>query len=538
MIMIQDVLINKLKTIVGEDNVITDNNYIHAAETTNYRTVQSIALVIRPGNVEELQQSIVKANEHKVPVYPVSRGCNWGYGSRVPVADNSILIELSRMNRITDYNEQLGYVTIEPGVTFQQLFEFLREQNSELILSATGGSIGSSLVGNAIERGIGTGLYADRFSTVCGIEAVLPNGELVASGFGRYGNHIASNVYRWGSGPSIDGLFSQSNFGVVTKLTQWLMKLPEYFQLVAYRLKDNNRLPALIDKLQDMSSSGLVRPTITMYNDFRVLSTVTQYPFHTCTPGKTHPNEVLDVVRNTTPFGPLASTWNGEISIRSVNQEHGKVQTSIIEAELRPFVDELYVLEIAKEEMMETLHNHYKGITGDRETDALRSYLFRKYIGIPENTPIKQTYWRKRKPIPALMNPDVDKCGMLWISPIIPFTGEHIGKAIDIINNIVYKYPFEPAISLQCMTERAINIIGSINWDREVDGEDELAEQCYAELNATLKQNGFFPYRDTTMGMQMKTKAGIDDSYHRFLSNIKHAIDPNNIIAPGRYNIL
>ncbi len=536
--MSEEKLISVLKSTVGEENVISDKSYLAAAEATNYRTNQKIALVVKPGTTEELQACVRIANEYKVPVYPSSRGCNWGYGSRVPVADNSILIELSRMNRITDYNEQLGYVTLEPGVTFQQLFEFLREKKSELILSATGGSTASSLVGNAIERGIGTGLYADRFATVCGVEAVLPNGELVASGFGRYGNHTATHVYRWGSGPAIDGLFSQSNFGIVTKLTQWLLKLPEYFQLVAYRLNDNNRLPALIDKLQDMSMSGLVRPTITMYNDFRVLSTVIQYPFHACTPGKSHPDEVLNYIKTNTPLGALASTWNGEISIRSVSHEHGKVQASIIEKELRPFVDELFVVEIGKEEMMETLDNHHKGVTGDRETDALRSYLLRKYIGIPENTPIKQTYWRKRMPIPEQMNPDRDRCGMIWMSPIVPFTGKDIAKAVEIINSIVHKYPFEPAISLQCMTERAINIIGSINWDRDVPGEDEQAEKCYAELNATLKANGFFPYRDTTMGMQMKVEEGIDDPYIRFLSDIKHAIDPNNILAPGRYNII
>ncbi len=535
--MTTDALLNALRNSIGEEHVIIDKSYIEAAETTNYRTQQKISLILKPGTVDELQKCILIANEYKTPVYPVSRGCNWGYGSRVPVADNSILIELSRLNKITDYNEHLGYVTIEPGVTFQQLFEFLRERNSELILSATGGSTGSSLVGNAIERGIGTGLYADRFATVCGIEAVLPNGELVSSGFGRYGNHTAAHVYRWGVGPSIDGLFSQSNFGIVTKLTQWLAKLPEYFQLVAYRLKDNNRLPALIDKLQEMAMSGLVRPTITMYNDFRVLSTVMQYPFDKCTPGKTHPNELLKVIRETTPFGALASTWNGEISIRSVNPEHGKVQTSIIEKELRPYVDELFVVEIGKDEMMETLQNHYKGITGDRETDALRSFLLRKYIGIPENTSLKQTYWRKRKPIPEVINPDTDKCGMIWMAPIVPFAGADIAKAIDIINNIVYKYPFEPAISLQCMTERAVNIIGSINWDREVPGEDEQAELCYTELNKSLKEHGFFAYRDTTMGMHMKHADGNTDSYTQFLSGIKQAIDPNNILAPGRYNI-
>lgn len=537
--MITEIIVRKFEEAIGKEYVITDADYRRAAENTNYHTSQHIPLVLQPGSVEELQACVVIANEHKLPVYPVSIGRNWGYGSRVPVQDDNILIELKRLNKISDYNEQLGYVSIEPGVTFQQLFDFLREQNSELLLSVTGGSPQSSVLGNALERGIGTGLYADRFATICNVEAVLGTGEKVASGFGRYGNTTAGHVYRWGAGPSIDGLFSQSNLGIVTQLTQWLMKTPDYFQLIAYKIDSNDKLPALTNKLQQLAMSGLVRPTITMYNDFRVLSSVVQYPFEACTPGVTHPDEVIEVVKKSSPFGTLASKWNGEISVRSVTKEHGALQAAIIEKELRPLVDELFVVEIDKAEMLQVLNDHYKGIITVKDKDMLRDFLLKKYIGIPDIAPIRQTYWRKRKPTPADMHPDRDACGLLWMSPIVPFTAEDIAKAVDIISNTIYKYPFEPAISLQCMSERAVNMIVSINWDREVEGEDEQARACYLEVSEVLKKHGYFPYRDTTMGMQHKqTDESYNDSYRQFLSDIKNAVDPNGIIAPGRYNII
>ncbi len=40
--------------------------------------------------------------------------------------NNNILIELERMNSILDFDEKLGYITVEPGVTFNQAFNFLR----------------------------------------------------------------------------------------------------------------------------------------------------------------------------------------------------------------------------------------------------------------------------------------------------------------------------------------------------------------------------------------------------------------------------
>src|SRR5918911_221876 len=94
----------------------------------------------------------ISASSLREAFYPGGRGKNWGYGSGVPPADGCVLLDLSRMNRIVDYDERLGYITVEPGVTFRQAYDFLRAQNSMLLLSLTGGSPDSSLIGNTMER--------------------------------------------------------------------------------------------------------------------------------------------------------------------------------------------------------------------------------------------------------------------------------------------------------------------------------------------------------------------------------------------------
>ena len=133
------------------------------------------------------------------------------------------------MNSINDFNEELAYITVEPGVTFQQVYDFLKEKNSNLIAPTIGSTSEASLVGNALERGIGKGIYGDRFQFSCNMEVVLPTGELIKTGFGNIENSHSQNVYRWGVGPSIDGIFTQSNFGVVTKMTFWLTKKTSSF---------------------------------------------------------------------------------------------------------------------------------------------------------------------------------------------------------------------------------------------------------------------------------------------------------------------
>jgi 4-cresol dehydrogenase (hydroxylating) len=57
--------------------------------------------------------------------------------------------------------------------------------------------------------------------------------------------------------------------------------------------------------------------------------------------------------------------------------------------------------------------------------------------------------------------------------------------------------------------------------------------QCYRELFDAVMKAGYVPYR---VGLQ--SMAGLDDggdSYWRVAARIKAALDPQGIIAPGRY---
>ena len=73
-----------------------------------------------------------------------------------------------------------------------------------------------SVVGNALERGYGYTPYGENTRNICGLEVVLPNGDLVRTGNGAMSNSHSWQLFKYGYGPSWDQLFCQSNFGVVT----------------------------------------------------------------------------------------------------------------------------------------------------------------------------------------------------------------------------------------------------------------------------------------------------------------------------------
>src|SRR5580692_7725014 len=193
-----DEVLAAFRDAVGDDHVVTDPASLAAAGTATFATHAHAPAIVRPASTAEVQACLRVANRFRVPVYPVSRGKNWGFGSRVPTRDQCAILDLSRMDRIVDHDEALAYVTVEPGVTFAALYEFLRARGSRLFASTTGGSPHASVIGNALERGDGAGPLGDRMAHTCALEVVLPTGEVVHTGHDRFEGARVAPLFRWG----------------------------------------------------------------------------------------------------------------------------------------------------------------------------------------------------------------------------------------------------------------------------------------------------------------------------------------------------
>ena len=86
--------------------------------------------VVLPGSVEEVQAIVGIAADHGVPLWTVSRGKNFGYGGASPRVDGSVVVDLHRMDRVLEVDDETGYVVVEPGVTFLAMAEHLRAVGS------------------------------------------------------------------------------------------------------------------------------------------------------------------------------------------------------------------------------------------------------------------------------------------------------------------------------------------------------------------------------------------------------------------------
>ncbi len=127
---------------------------------------------VAPGSASEVQALVRLANEHRIALWPISRGKNFGYGGSAPRMPGTVIVDLGRLKRILEVNTELGYCILEPGVGFFDLYEHLAAYGISLQLAIPGNAWGS-VVGNALERGFS--VAGDHSANICGLEVVLAN---------------------------------------------------------------------------------------------------------------------------------------------------------------------------------------------------------------------------------------------------------------------------------------------------------------------------------------------------------------------------
>nr|WP_067297936.1 FAD-binding oxidoreductase [Marinobacterium profundum] len=518
--------------VLNSDQIVLDRETLAQYETATYKTSQTIPVILRPQTREQVQDIVRIATQCETPLYPISTGKNLGYGSAVPTANGCVLIDLRAMNRILKFDKDLAYVTLEPGVTQQQLYDFLLAEKSGLWIDATGAPVDTSIMGNTLERGFGHTRYGDHFRNVSGLEVVLPNGDCIHTGFARYPSATASEVYQWGVGPYLDGLFSQSNFGIVTQMTVWLMPEPDYMQAFFCSV-DKDNLGALVEALRPLRLDGTLKSAMHIVNTDKAISAFGQYPWSETNGVTPLPRDWLTRKSKEMNVGG----WNASGALYGTRAEVASARRKLKRALSHLKSKRLNFLDDTTFKLSKYIRIPYKWLTGVDLDQVLElvAPIYNLKRGIPSNAFLPSAYWRKKKPPPSAdqADPNRDRCGLLWLAPIAPMTGEHATIIESIVEETLFHYGFEPAISMTLLTERCIDSVISITYDRDIPEEEDRALQCHDELLKKLIAKGYYPYRLSTRAMGQLPAP--EASYSAMIDKIKESIDPARIIAPGRY---
>lgn len=515
--------INEWKKIVGECWVAAQGAETILAESTTFKTHQQIKAIIQPQSTHEVSECMKVANKYAIPVYPISCGKNWGYGSKVPISAESVLLDLGRMNKIIELNENLAYAVIEPGVTQAQLLTFLQEKTEgRLWLDTVASSPHTSLIGNAMERGHGTTPYCDRASHSCNFQVVLPTGEIINTGYGIFSNCKTKNIDTFGLGPAVSHLFSQSNFGIVTSMSLMLYPRPEKMKIAIFSSNSDTALVSFIDWAHQQRLKGILKAGPHISNHFvSLIRMLGKCPDNMTNQTGFNNDDIVNTLCSRLGIFKWSAVFGIWGSINEVTASQCYIQESL---------SNLGKIVIGDQD--ELLQN--SNLSEHRQKDI--SNFFLQMSGNITGFGLSRAYWKKQKQVPnnpSDINLDLDRCGYLSINPSVPFVGLDALEAAKLSTEIIIKYGFEPNITAYSTRPRILQFHITLCFDRDNPLEDELALACQAELVARLEEKGLYSFRLNIASMDQMNKADI--SYLKLLKALKQTFDPNNILAPGRY---
>lgn len=520
---------------LGREHVLTDEAVLaRYSQSTVGSPVRALA-VIRPASQEEVIAAVKVAARHRVPLYPISRGNNWGYSDACPVTDGNVIIDLSRMDRILSVDVDLATAVIEPGVTQGQLSAYLRDARLPLWPDCTGAGPDVSIVGNVLDRGFGHTPYGNRANHISGMEVVLADGSLLKTGFGHVETSRVTQLFPYGMGPSLDGLFVQSGLGIVTRMGIWLMPKPEAYCFFVCSLEEDDAIAGFVEDLRPLRLGGTIRSVLHIGNDLRLISSGMSYPRHLSPEGGPLSMAVRHRLRAAGGFGAWTMAGGLYGSRGHVAAARREVKRRLAGPGRRlQFFDERLIGLADRALAPLAAIPRVAGLR--RKLDALRA-VFDMNRGQPSARFLAGAYWRHGGGLPQDLegaNPARDGCGLIWFPPVLPFTGAAVREALGLAEPIFARHGFDFFVTLSAVTERALSAVMTIAYDAASAEESAAARACYDDLLEAMMRAGFPPYRLNPSSMRSQS-AG-DGVYWQAVAGLKRLLDPQGIIAPGRYS--
>jgi 4-cresol dehydrogenase (hydroxylating) len=454
---------------------------------------------VAPATTEEIQAIVRLANEHKTPLWPVSRGKNLGYGAAAPRMPGSIVLDLSRMQQIHELNSELGYCVIEPGVSFFDLYERIQREKAPLWMSVPGNAWGS-VIGNALDHGIGYTPYGLHARNLCGMEVVLPDGDLMRTGMGAMAGNHSWHLFPLSFGPDWTQMFTQSNMGVVTKAGLWLQPAPESSLQLTWDIPNEADIGWVVDTVTPLKLAGVIEQNV---------------------------------------FVP---SWLGKIVLLGQRKDFWDKPGAI---------PEWRVQELLKEHKLGYWQAQVR-FYGDEGLNKARADVVKKAFKRHLDAPPSEVWWRSGDPVSQYdLTMGVPSAVALqmgdWVggrgahmgfSPVVPATSQHVLGQLQRSRRIIADHDVDFYASFTVSGRFATNI-NMLMYDRDNDTQVANMRRLFDALIDQTASAGYGEYR-THLGWMDKVNHSYDfnnGAQRRLNERVKDAIDPNGILAPGKQGV-
>jgi len=202
--------------------------------------------VVSPATTEQIQEIVRLANRENIPIVPLGAGLSLA-GLAVP-QKGGIILDLKRMDRIIEVNENARYALIECGVSQGQLTAYLEKNFPRLTHSEPGAPPAATIVGNIVIHGQGdlAQPYGFNSDLINGLEVVLPTGEIC-----RFGScAVDAGWFTYHPLPDVGLFFGWcGTTGIVTKMSIRLFPAKPIRGVGTFVVDNESLVPEIIGKL-------------------------------------------------------------------------------------------------------------------------------------------------------------------------------------------------------------------------------------------------------------------------------------------------
>lgn len=459
------------------------------------------SIAVAPANVQQVQAILKVANEYGYPLWPISTGKNLTFGGASPAMTGTGILDLKRMNRVLEVDEEAGYALVEPGVSYFDLYNYLQENNIKLWIDPPSPGWGSPM-GNTLERGMGYTPYGDHLMVQCGMEVVLADGDIVRTGMGGVSDSKTWQLFKYGFGPYVDGIFTQSNYGVVTKMGVWLMPEPPGFRPYMVTFPNEDDLEQIIEILRPLRLNTLIPNAAVCCNN------------------------LLDLAVKKTRSEIYSGKGRIPPSVhKKINEEH--------KLGMWNFFGALYGTQSLMNLQWEYLREAFSQVPGakfysaeDRKGDAGFEYRAQAMSGVPHLTEFSVLNW---------YGSGGGHIDMVLLSPV---KGKHAvtqyNMQRDYNRDAGFDYLGEFIIGWRDMHHVNFMIYNQTDLESR-----KAVYELYERVTVDSGKLGYAPYRTHAKFQNLvRDQFDYNDySMNRLQQTLKYSLDPKGILAPGKAGI-
>lgn len=263
--MIEPRVIKELEAAIGKEHVLSspEDRIAYSYDSTFEEHKPDI--IVSPANTEEVSQVLRIAYRENIPIVP--RGMGSGLAAASIPYSGGMVLNLTRLNRILEIDEENMIATVEAGVVtadlqarVEEIGLFYPPDPSSIKHSTIGGNIACNAGG---PRCLKYGVTSDY---VLGLTAVLPNGDILRTGGKAIKNVTGLNLTQLLIG-------SEGTLAVITEALLRLMPKPKH---VRTAMAVYARLDDAAKTVNAILLEGVIPATIELMDD-TTINTIEEY---------------------------------------------------------------------------------------------------------------------------------------------------------------------------------------------------------------------------------------------------------------------